>query len=106
MSHQIYSLTLIASIAISITSCGIHQDPAQASYLPLVEIETTYGSLITAGNHPTPDQNGTGDRIGLFRDVGGTVWGLPVTVTGAGAVLACVPPTLHDQKITDTYPLG
>jgi hypothetical protein len=97
---------VIAGLAATFTSCGKHHDPAHAPYLPLAEVEGIYGPLITAGNHPTPDQNGTGERMGLFRDSNGTVWGLPITVAQDGAILACAPPALHDQKVTDTFPPG
>jgi hypothetical protein len=103
--HPIYHFAMIASLGIG-TSCGRISEPSQASYLPIAAIEATYGPLITAGNHPTPDQNGTGERVGLLRDNDGTIWGLPVTVVQGGSVLACVPPALHDQKITDTFPRG
>jgi hypothetical protein len=74
--------------------------------VPLAQLESVFGRLITAGNHPTPDQHGTGDRVGLFLDAGGTIWGLPITVEKGGNVLGCAPPGLHDAKVTDTYPTG
>jgi hypothetical protein len=87
-------------------ACARHPDPPRASFVPLEDLEHVYGHLITAGNHPTPDQNGTGDRLGLFLDTNGTIWGLPLTISPGGAVLGCAPPALHDSKITDTYPTG
>jgi hypothetical protein len=74
--------------------------------MPLADLERTYGHLITVGNHPTPDQNGTGDRVGFFLDDKGQIWGLPLNVTASGDVLACAPPAMHDAKVTDTYPPG
>jgi len=106
MNRRMYRFAIVVGIAVAFTSCSRHHDPAQAPYLPLTEVQATYGQLITAGNHPTPDQNGTGERVGLFREVHGTVWGLPVTVADGGAVFACAPPALHDQKVTDTFPSG
>jgi hypothetical protein len=103
MQHRMFPFLMAAS---AFLSCGGRHNPAQAPYLPLVEVEATYGKLITAGNHPTLDQNGTGERVGLFRDANGSVWGLPVTVVEVGTVLACAPPALHDQKVTDTFPQG
>jgi hypothetical protein len=103
MKHQLHLFAIVFVVALS---CGRPHDPAQAPYIPLTDVQTTYGPLITAGNHPTPDQNGTGERVGLFRDPNGTIWGLPVTVAGNGVILACAPPALHDQKITDTFPAG
>ena len=72
--------------------------------MPLAQLEATYGPLITAGNHPTPDQHGTGDRVGLFQDRDGTIWGLPLTVADQGSVLGCAPAGLHESPVTDTLP--
>lgn len=65
-----------------------------------------YGPLIAVGNYPTPNQHGTGDRMGLFRDGSGTVWGLPLTIDGSGSVLGCAPPGLRVAPVTDTLPAG
>src|SRR5205823_9798337 len=54
--------------------------------------------------HPTPDQHGTGDRLGLFLDKTGEIWGIPLTLASNGAVMGCAPPTLRESKSTDTYP--
>ena len=78
--------------------------PPRAPYVPLSELEASYGPLVTTANHPTPDQYGTGDRIGLFRDGTGTVWGLPLVAEGDGTVLGCAPPALRDSPVTDTLP--
>jgi hypothetical protein len=91
---------------IALTACGPQDKRASARYEPLPEIEITYGALITAGNHPTPDQHGTGERVGLFQDSSGTVWGLPIAIGPDHAVLACAPPDLHNAKITGTFPAG
>jgi hypothetical protein len=90
----------------ALASCRSHRNQPQAPYLPLDQVEVSYGELITAGNHPTSDQNGTGERVGLFRDASGTVWGLPLTLAGDGAILGCAPPGLHDAKVTGTFPSG
>lgn len=95
---------LIACLALSLASCKVHQDAARASYVPLAEVEGVYGALITAGNYPTPNQHGTGERLGLFRDASGTVWGLPLIIDPKGAILGCTPSGLHDAKVTDTFP--
>lgn len=92
--------------ALALTACGHTPEPRRAAYLPLADLESTYGRLITAGNHPTPNQNGTGDRLGLFLDANSTVWGLPLTIEAGGAVLGCAPPALRDSKVTGTYPAG
>jgi len=99
-------LSCALACTMAFTSCARNDEDAQAPYLALGEVEAAYGKLITAGNHPTPDQNGTGERVGLFREANGTVWGLPLNVTRLGAVVACAPPRLHDQKVTDTFPAG
>jgi hypothetical protein len=70
----------------------------------MAALQAKFGSLITTGNHPTPDQNGTGDRVGFFRQADGTVWGLPLTITTEGAVVGCAPATLQSANVTDTYP--
>src|SRR3954447_17313887 len=89
----------MTGIALAVTSCAGHKDRPRAPYVPLAELEGAYGRLITAGNHPTADQNGTGDRVGLFLDSAGTVWGLPVTIAAGGVVLGCAPPGLHDTQV-------
>ena len=91
---------------LALMACSGRRDPPRAPFVSLADLERTYGRLITAGNHPTPDQNGTGDRVGFFLDEKGNVWGLPLAMTSAGAVLACAPPALRDAAVTDTYPSG
>jgi len=88
------------------TACARHKDRPRAPYVSLNEIENVFGPLVTAGNHPTADQMGTGDRLGLFRDSAGTIWGLPLTIADNGSVLICAPSTLRDAPITDHYPAG
>src|SRR3982750_2523782 len=88
------------SIAIAVTmilaSCGNRADKRpRGAYVPLAQVESVFGRLITAGNHPTTDQHGTGDRVGLFLDASGTIWGLPLAVEGGGEVLVCAPTELH-----------
>src|SRR5438876_601384 len=96
----------VATTIILLTACSTHKDRPRAQYVPLTEIESMFGPLITAGNHPTGDQSGTGDRLGLFRDAGGTIWGLPLSVAADGTVLGCAPPAVRDAPVTDTYPAG
>jgi hypothetical protein len=93
-----------AALAISAASCG-RPAPPRASYVPVAELEAVYGPLFATANHPTPNQYGTGDRLGLFRDGTGTVWGLPLAMAGDGAVLGCAPPGLRDAPVTDTLPV-
>lgn len=67
------TILLIAS-----SGCSLPKRPQSAYSAPVAELEQTYGRLVTASNVPTPDQNGTGDRMGLFRDRDGTYWGIPL----------------------------
>jgi hypothetical protein len=55
-------------------------------------------------NAPTPNQNGTGDLLGLFRDDSGTVWGIPLSMGSEGTVLGCAPPMLREAPVSDTLP--
>lgn len=79
-------------------------DAPQVAYVPVAQLEQKYGRLITVSNSPTPDQNGTGDRLGLFRDSDGTVWGIPLLAGEDGSVQGCAPPTLRDVPVSDTLP--
>jgi len=106
MDERLGRAVSCAFVIVAIASCGKHPAPARANYSSLAEVEAVYGPLITAGNHPTPDQNGTGERVGLFKDASGTVWGLPLNASSDGAIVVCAPPALHDQKVTDTFPVG
>ncbi len=55
-------------------------------------------------NSPTADQHGTGDRLGLFRDDSGTVWGIPLTIGDYGSVHGCAPPALREAPVSDMLP--
>jgi len=96
----------ILLVALFFTACTNHKERPRASYVPVSQIEGIFGPLITAGNHPTADQMGTGDRVGLFRDSAGMIWGLPLTIADEGSVLVCAPNALRDAPITDYYPVG
>jgi hypothetical protein len=95
-----------AAFVVSLSGCSRPSAKAQprVPYVPIEQIEQTFGRLITVSNAPTPDQNGTGDRLGLFRDHTGTIWGLPITENTDRSVLACAPPSLHELPVTDTLP--
>jgi hypothetical protein len=86
-----------------ITSCNEAKRP-HASYVPISQLEPIYGRLITVSNSPTPNQNGTGDRLGLFRDDSGTVWGIPLTITENGETVGCAPAGLREARISDFLP--
>ena len=76
----------------------------RAVYVPISQLEQNFGRLITVANAPTPDQHGTGDRLGLFRDETGTVWGIPLMIDNNGDLLGCAPPKLREFSISDTLP--
>jgi hypothetical protein len=106
-NRQLFRLPLsvaLATAAMGFGGCGTNHDPGRAPYSSLTDLESTYGPLITTGNHPTPQQNGTGERMGLFKDPSGTVWGLPLTVASDGSILGCAPPALANAPVTDTFP--
>jgi hypothetical protein len=93
----------LATALLLLGSCGSEKRP-EVRRVPVAEIEKTYGRLFAVANEPTPDQHGTGDRIGLFRDDNGTVWGIPLAIDESGNVLACAPPALRDAPPSDTIP--
>lgn len=100
------AVAIIIVATLSLVGCQARHDQPSAPYVSLSVAEASYGPLITAGNHPTGNQNGTGERLGFFQDANGSIWGLPLTLTREGATLACAPPALHDAPPTDTYPEG
>ena len=61
--------------AILLTASCSHTERPQVAYVPIAQLEQSYGRLSTVSNEPTPGQHETGDRLGLFRDERGTVWG-------------------------------
>lgn len=105
LASPLYCWSVVAAAFVG-AGCGARPSPPRASYVPVKELEGVYGPLITAANHPTPDQHGTGDRLGLFRDRAGTVWGLPLAMAADGTVLGCAPPALSKAPVTDTLPVN
>ena len=93
----------LGAVLLLVASCSRPERP-RAAYMPISQLEQSYGRLITVSNEPTPDQHGTGDRLGLFRDEGGTVWGIPLTIGDDGGVLGCAPPALREVPVSDTLP--
>ena len=104
--HSISSLrvrNVLLTTLLLFVSCNPPKQPA-AVYVPISQLEQSYGKLITVSNAPTPDQHGTGDRLGIFRDGSGTIWGVPLTVADNGDLLGCAPPNLREFAVTDTLP--
>jgi hypothetical protein len=87
-----------------LTGCDRKPESPRAHWIPLAQLQATYGRLITVGNHPTPDQHGTGERLGLFRDDRGRIYGLPLTIESDGGIRGCAPPGLRSAAVTDTIP--
>lgn len=107
--HNLSAIRLLCCLVGSVlllTACSGNHERGRSPYVPLRELEAEFGQLLTAGNHPTPDQSGTGDRLGLFRDSAGTIWGLPLAIEPDGSVIGCAPRALRDAPVTDTYPRG
>jgi hypothetical protein len=101
---RVRSLCLTALVTV-LMSCH-HEETPRARFVPLADIASRYGELVAVANHPTPDQYGTGERIGLFRAADGTIWGLPITLGDAGEILVCAPPELSGAAVTDRLPAG
>jgi hypothetical protein len=95
---------ILALSAVALCGCT-HYGP-QSTYVPIEAVEAEYGRLLTVGNHPTPDQFGNGERVGLFASREGTLWGLPIAVGIDGSLLACAPAALHDAPVTGKLPKG
>jgi len=89
---------------IALSGCQLEQRPRADYNVPITQLEQSYGRLVTVSNMPTPDQNGTGDRMGLFRDESGTLWGIPITIAGDGSVVGCAPSALREAPVSDTLP--
>lgn len=95
----------LAISTLAMASCSEPEQP-RASYAPIAQIEQSFGRLVATANMPTPNQNGTGDRLGLFMDNTGTIWGIPLMYDEHGNLLGCAPPTLREAPITDKIPEG
>jgi hypothetical protein len=89
----------LAALVLAFSACGSRHSGARSPYRPIGEVESLYGPMVAAANHPTPDQHGTGEPVGLFRDATGTVWGLALAING-DLVSACAPSSLRDARIT------
>ena len=100
---RILSWPVLLTTVLLFVSCNQAKQP-HAAYVPVSQLEQSYGRLITVTNAPTQDQHGTGDRLGIFRDSSGTVWGIPLTIADNGDLLGCAPPMLREFAVTDTLP--
>lgn len=98
------ALSVLVFASMFVASCTRTEKQSRVAYVPIAQLEQSYGRLITVANSPTFDQHGTGDRLGLFRDDNGTIWGLALTVGTDGSTLGCAPPNLHELAATDTLP--
>ena len=94
----------LAIAILLVASCRHTEQRPRATYAPISQLEQSFGRLITVSNAPTPDQHGTGDRLGLFQDGTGTIWGIPLTIDENGRVLGCAPPSLRDAPVSDVLP--
>src|SRR5438094_632832 len=81
----------LASVLLLGLACRHAERRPRATYSPIAQLEQTFGQLITVSNAPTSDQHGTGDRLGLFQDSSGTIWGIPLTIDENGGMLGCAP---------------
>jgi len=97
-------LRVIAILCFLSTTFSCNSKAPRAAYVPISQLEQSFGRLITVANAPTPNQHGTGDRLGLFRDGTGTVWGIPLMINDNGDLLGCAPPKLRELSISDTLP--
>lgn len=105
-SNKTCLILIMVFVQIISFGCGIKntQKPANTYTIPAGQLEKNYGQLITVANMPTSAQNGTGDRLGLFKDEKGNFWGIPLTRDDKGNVLGCAPETLREVAISDTLP--
>ena len=79
---------ILGTIILLIASTGCQPVRPRGDYnVPVAQLEQSFGRLVTVPNMPTPDQNGTGDRLGLFRDDSGTFWEIPLTIAEIGTLL-------------------
>lgn len=101
------TLIILGIAVVMIASSACQPERQRADYnVPVAQLEQTFGRLVTVSNMPTPDQNGTGDRMGLFRDESGTLWGIPLTSAENGSVAGCAPPALREVAVSDRLPAG
>jgi hypothetical protein len=103
MSNLRIALLCFLNATLFVVSCR-NSKPPKAAYVRISQLEPNFGRLITVANAPTPNQHGTGDRLGLFKDDAGTVWGIPLMIADNGDLLGCAPTKLREFSVTDTLP--
>ncbi|MDH3492047.1 MAG: hypothetical protein OEM82_00735 [Acidobacteriota bacterium] len=98
------SITLSLIFFVAFVSACVEERPRHGYTNSAEELEKRFGKIITVANLPTPDQYGTGDKIGLFRDKDDTFWGIPVSVGENQSLVGCAPPNLDSIQVSDTLP--
>jgi hypothetical protein len=96
-------LSLIFLTAL-LSACEKEPTPPSTYKISAEDLEKRFGEIIEVANIPTPDQHGTGDKMGLFRDKNDTIWGVPVSVGENQSLIGCAPPELETAKVSDTLP--
>ena len=67
-SRQLALAVGLAAPMLLLGSCRGTEKRLQAPRVSVAEIERTYGRVFAVAKDPTPEQQGTGDSIGLLRD--------------------------------------
>ena len=85
--QRIASIKLLIGLSlifqsVLLSACSEEPPPRSTYTISAEDLEARFGQIIEVANIPTPDQHGTGDKMGLFRDKNGTFWGVPVSVGG------------------------
>lgn len=65
LPHELLRIAPLCFLSATLFVVSCNAKPPRAAYVPISELEQTFGRLITVANIPTPDQHGTGDRVGL-----------------------------------------
>jgi hypothetical protein len=99
----IIGLSLIFLIAL-FSACKKGPPPPSTYKISAEDLEKRFGQIIEVANIPTPDQHGTGDKMGLFHDNDNTFWGVPVSVGENQNLVGCAPPELEKAPVSDTLP--
>ncbi len=95
------SLIFLAAL---LSACEKEPPPPSTYTISAEDLEKRFGKIIEVANIPTPDQHGTGDKMGLFHDKQDTFWGVPVSVGENQSLVGCAPPELEKAPVSDTLP--